>query len=187
MTTAIPYWLDDPDAWNHPIIGDVTLPGICTVVAEKGRDIDVKKTKGKDGATETDNGMEPGTVKISMWLGNRTHWEQWQAIRQKLDPSQPGALKSPMEIVHPACAERGIRNIIIKKISAGTPTAKGGVTYTFDCVEWFAQPKPTKAAKKAKPAETLQTYDPLRLARAANPTAFMPTDERAIEAAFKKT
>lgn len=186
MATAIPYWIDDPDAWNHPTIGDVRLPGVCTVVAEKGREIDVKKTKGKDGVTETDNGMEAGTVKIAMQIGNARQWAEWQAVRSKLDPNNPGALKSPMEIQHPACSEAGIRAIVIKKISSTSPTAKAGRTYTFDCVEWFPQPpKKTKASKTVKHV-TYSNADPLAAARAANPFAFMPTGADAIDAAFKK-
>lgn len=154
---ALAYWLDDPSAWNNPILGDITLPGICVVTAEKGRDVDRKKAKGQDGYTIHDNGMGPGSVTIVMTLPNRAAWLAWQKIRPTIDPNRAGKIRAPLGIQHPQAADRGIDNVYVKNVKCSPPTARGGMVVTIECEEWFPAPKKTKAASKAKPAQKRST------------------------------
>lgn len=189
MATSIPFWLDDPKAWSSCQLGPDTLPGIVTVTPDKARDVDVKKTKGKDGASQTDNGTTPGKVTIELWLGTRAHWQAWLAIRPRIDPLRPGSTRTPIEIHHPATDEAGIRNVYVTKITASPPSAKAGRKIRIECNEWFPETKKTKAntGKSAKVKHVTYSHaDPLAAARAANPYAFMPTGADAVEAAFKK-
>jgi hypothetical protein len=149
---TLPYWADnDPAqaaAWNTCVLGSVQLPGICIVKAKKGRHFDTKKAKGQDGYTSKDNGATEGKVTISMTLATRADWIAWQKVRPLIDPNRPGATRSPLEIKHPECADRGIINVYVVEIEGEPPTARGGKRFTIDCTEWFPQAKTSKGAGK---------------------------------------
>lgn len=147
-----PYWADnnpaEAGAWNTVRLGSVQLPGLCVVKAKKGRKLDTKKAKGQDGYASKDNGATEGKVTITVTLATRQHWIDWQKIKPLIDPNRPGATRSPLEIKHPECADRGIQNIYVVDIEGEPPSAKGGKRYTIDCTEWFPQTKPSKGAGK---------------------------------------
>jgi len=149
MTT--PYWTeaggDESSAWNTCILGDAWLPGICTVSVDGvGRDVDKKKTKGKDGFALQDNGATGAKITIEVVLLSQDDWTIWQQILPKIHPVKAGGVKTPLEIQHPEPNVLGIRSIYIKNIRGVPPTAKGGKRYVIDCEEWFPQPKDTKGA-----------------------------------------
>ncbi|HMI86269.1 MAG TPA: hypothetical protein VK550_19380 [Polyangiaceae bacterium] len=149
---TLPYWADNNPAeaarWNTVRLGTVQLPGLCVVTAEKGRDLDTKKAKGQDGYKSTDNGATPGKVTIELTLANRAEWMAWQKARPLIDPNRPGATRSPLEINHPAAADRGIQNIYVTNIKTSPPTARGGMKISLDCEEWFPSVKTSKGAGK---------------------------------------
>jgi hypothetical protein len=147
-TKAMPYWAEtnqvESSAWNTCILGKDFLPGICVVTAEKGRDLDIKKAKGQDGYTMTDNGASAGKVTIVMTLVNKNDWLAWQQVRPRIDPNRPGAARAPLEISHPEAQDRGIQNVVVRNIKGSPPTARGGKVITIECSEWFAKPKAAK-------------------------------------------
>lgn len=156
-----PDWITDPVAWNTVVLGPVTLPGVCVVTSKKGRDVDFKKAPEQDGGTDTDKGSTPGEVTISVTL-KASQWELWQQIAPQIDPNRPGATTAPLEIRHPEPNSRGIRNVRVLDISGGTPTAKGGKTFTIKCREWFPAPKPTKKGAKKDAVQSMLNNQPTR-------------------------
>jgi len=149
---AMPFWADseaESSAWNTVILGKDFLPGICEVEASKGRDLDIKKAKGQDGYTMTDNGATAGKVTITMTLVTKDDWIVWQQIRPRIDPNRPGATRAPLEMSHPETQDRGIQNIVVSSIKGSAPTARAGKVIVIECEEWFAKPK--KAKTKSKP------------------------------------
>ncbi len=150
--SGLPFWGDNDQAkaavWNTCRLGDVQLPGICSVKPKKGRDVDIKKAKGQDGHTMEDHGSSVGEVAITLILYDRASWEAWQKVRPTIDPNRPGATRKPLEIQHPACADRGIKDVYVVDIDADPPTARGGMRITIHCKEWFAAPKKSKGASK---------------------------------------
>lgn len=187
-----PYWADntggdsdDRGGWDRVQLGSIWLPGLATVTVTTGRAVDSKKTKGKDGATLTDNGSEPAKVQIDLWIGKRADWSIWCAVYPQINPRRAGAIRNPLQLSHPGANFAGVQNVYVKGITLQPPTSKGGMRIKIDCEEWFAQPKKTTATKKVQHL-TYSNADPLAAARAANPYAFMPTGADAIDAAFKK-
>ncbi len=146
---AQPYWAEidqtESASWNTCALGQDYLPGVCVVSAEKGRDLDIKKAKGQDGYTMTDNGMTAGKVTIVMTLATKEDWILWQQIRPRIDPNRPGGARKPLTIYHPEAQDRGIQNVVVKNIAGSPPTARGGKVITIECSEWFPKPKPAKA------------------------------------------
>lgn len=155
---AIPYWGDDPDegedpearSWDFCWLGDDFLPGLSTVkVSDNGREIQKKKSKGKVGATLTDNGVGPATVTITLRIWTSAQYAAWLPIRKRIDPKNPGAIRAPTRIRHPETDEAQIKGVYVTQIEATPPTANGR-TYTITCTEWFPQPKDVKATQKIK-------------------------------------
>src|SRR5688500_9115126 len=177
-------------AWNTVQLGDIILPGVCTVTGfDAGQDVDVKKQKGSDGATLEDNGKDPAEGKIEAQI-NEALWPAWQKIIAKIHPRMPGAARAPREIIHPKPNILGIRDIYVRKISIQGPTARGGMKITIDCIEWCPKPKSVKKAA-GKPDTAAQqsigageySEDPNELARkmmlvntGLDPSAFGPME-----------
>jgi len=176
-----PSWIDDADAWDRVGLADFYLPGICTVSGlEIARDIDVKKTKGSDGATMTDNGIDPAAFSITMHM-TAEEWPMWLAVLPKVHPRRPGGAREPMAIRHPEPNALGITNIYVKTIKVSPPSPRGGYTVTLGVIEWFPAPKPVKKAAgkgtpPAKPRPGSEKYfgDPKALARDQQQNAGFP-------------
>jgi hypothetical protein len=162
-STTTPAWTgsdvtdSDAAAWYTCQLGEFILPGISTLDGfDREQDVDEKKSKGKDGATLEDNGrvLAKGRVICEITAGQ---YPVMLGIMRELDPQKPGGVRTPRTIVHPHANEVGVTQIYVKKISRSAPTAAGGRTVTFDCIEWTPQPKKTNAKKKESESSSSQS------------------------------
>lgn len=142
----IPFWDDQPQTWDtvyltHPTGGRFAIPGVCDVEVDLEERIDVQKPKGRHGATMSDEGADPGKVKVKTVLSTAQDWEQFCAIVQYFRPSRSGTL-SVMNIEHPKCAFWGITGVLPHK-PKGPTLNKADRTYTveIDFYENFPPPK----------------------------------------------
>lgn len=156
---ATPFWGggnepgDAARAWDFCWLGDDLLPGIVedVDVSGNGRDVDKQKAKGDNGVTLKDNGVGAAKVTITLRLWDPEHHEAWQAIRRRIDPKNPGGLRTPLTITHPRATEEGIKGIYVERIDAKHPSAVSGRTIVIECTEWFPAPKPAKSKQEKKP------------------------------------
>jgi hypothetical protein len=153
-------------AWRTVVLGDVVLPGVCTVNGLGcGVDIDTKKAKGQDCPTSKDNGVDASKFSIEVWLTERD-WPRWVEVVGRIHPRRPGRERAAVEIQHPEPNVLGITHVRILAIHGFAPTAKGGKKYRIDVVEYFDAPKPVKDTKKVKHITAQKYYeDPNALAR----------------------
>jgi hypothetical protein len=155
VAALVPGWTGatpDDSAWNTCYLGDVRIPGICTISdIEVGVNVDTKTAKGSDSPTSTDNGVKPAEFTINVWLTERD-WPEFQRVLPSFNPRRPGRERGPLTIVHPGANHLGIEHVRVLKIKTAGPTANGGKRYQLACVEWFDKPKPVK--KPPKGAET---------------------------------
>lgn len=163
---AFPSWIEDPDSWDRVGLADFWLPGICTVSGlEISRAVDIKKTKGSDGATLTDNGIDPATFQIEVRL-TANEWPLWLAILPKIHPRRAGGTREPQKITHPEPNHVGIENVYIRKIRTSPPSPRSGRTVILDVVEWFPAPKKAKAKSAPRPNPNQKYFgDPRALER----------------------
>lgn len=169
MSNAFPTWsgFGGPadDAWNIVLLGDVIVPGICSV---KGLDCglkhDKRKKRGQDGATSRDLGIEPSKFSIEVIL-TEDDWADWLDIFPKINPRTVGRLRQPVDITHPDVNLFGITQVRIVKISTEPPTARGGKVYKIQVEEWFDEATdqkqgPAKATAHYFPQVGFQKLDP---------------------------
>jgi hypothetical protein len=147
-------------AWNTVLLGNVKIPGICTVSSLKcGIDVKTKKAKGADGPTSTDNGVDASKFVIEVWL-NESHWPDWLKVVGKIHPRRPGRKREPLEIKHPEPNVLGISIVRVLSITGSPPTGRGGKKYKIEVEEWFEEPKPVKKNANGKEIpETIKTGD----------------------------
>jgi len=139
-------------AWEHPLAWDQCYlkgkqwPGICNITGTGiERKIDVKKSKGQDGATINDEGMELARFEIEFLLYSRYCWELFQEYLPDILPSQPGGPRDPISIIHPVPNVLGITEIYIYKISPPElDKSKGWAVVKLSAIEWQPEPEPVK-------------------------------------------
>lgn len=159
---AQPFWVDEggeENAWNFCWLGDDLLPGIADVEVTKSRAVDVKKPKGGDGATLSDDGYEPAKVTIKLRIYTKEQWYAYQELYPRIDPQRAGGLRTPLRIINPEPNGRGIDTVYVQSISGSTPQRGGVKTETLECLQWFPAPKPAKG-KQTPPAPDPSQFGP---------------------------
>ncbi len=169
----VPGWTGDggpeDDAWNTIVLGDVYIPGMCTVSGlEGGLQNDRRPRRGKDGHRSRDLGIKLSKFCVDVWL-TEDDWPLWLVIFPKINPRTVGRERRPVEVVHPEVNLMGITQVRIVNIKAYPPTARGGKRYVIDIEEWFAEPVDTKTAGSGKgelpkASQTAKKGDPATMA-----------------------
>jgi hypothetical protein len=147
----IPHWFEDSNAWDTLTLGPHQMPGIWTVDGPIKRAIDVKKSKGQDGARLKDEGQEPGGFDIVGKLVSKEDWDKLQVIMPDLHPKKLGGEREATAIDHPATSLIGIEFIYINEIY--TPTIDNGILMVrMHAFQWTKTP-PVKKKQKNQPAK----------------------------------
>lgn len=142
-------------AWRQVVLGDVFLPGVCTINGlQCGIDVDTKKGKGHDRPHSTDNGVDASKFSIEVWLTERD-WDAWLAVVDKINP-RVVRQRAPFEIIHPEPNSLGITHVRVVSLTGTAPTARGGKKYRIDVVEWFDAPPVAVNKGKADKAKDAQ-------------------------------
>lgn len=156
---SVPWPDEAPELWNTLSLGGVALPGLAKVDVRVSQEIEVKKPKGKHGATETRQGYNPADVKIRLRFWEPEQFTQFQTVLAKLWPEvaaskkdgQPGKVDGPVKIDHPKTRLWNITAIQIKSIDDKNGDSPGGFyDIDLDCIKYYPPPKvnATKTDKK---------------------------------------
>lgn len=140
-------WWDAVEApWDRLKIGADVMPGIWEITqGECMRQVDHKKTKGKDGAHIKDLGVLPARFSARGRMISYDDWVKLQEVLPKLNPRNAGKLRSPFTIYHPAIALLGITTVYVERVRV--PTVRNGILeLNIDLIEWV-EPKPAKTTK----------------------------------------
>jgi hypothetical protein len=137
---------EDSDAWDQVTLGPVKLPGIWTVEGEATLELEVKKTRGKDGARFRDNGYDPAELTLVGRMIERSDWNTMQSALKQIHP-RLGKPRNPLTLEHPAAAYLGVTTVYVKSVS--TPRMEGGIlTLEIDVLEWVEAPKVAKPSRR---------------------------------------
>lgn len=162
--------------WDTLWLGGARIPGIARLTGDGiARKLDVKKQKGKAGASIEDEGDEPAKFDAEIFLWNGQLLAEFESIKEDINPRKRGGKKYVLDIYHPAAAFLGIDRCYLTSI--GMPDhdkRQGTVRIRLSFLEWFPDPPPQKPAGggvKGKGA-----WNGYQGARQANVTAYHPSD-----------
>ena len=116
--------LSDPadNPWDAPVVGGVVLPGISEVDCTPEMELDVKKSKGKDGGTITFHGRKPAQVTIRTYLWTPEQWSDWQSrVLPTLWPVLSKKDPQALDFRYPATEALGVRSIAVVSVSPPRP------------------------------------------------------------------
>lgn len=132
--------------WDALWLGGALIPGIARLSGDGiKRKLDVKKQKGKAGATIEDEGDEPAKFSAELLLWNGDMLAQFEEMKEDINPRKRGGKKYVLDIYHPAAAFLGIDRVYVTGISMPDHDKRQGtVKIKIDFLEWFPEPPPQK-------------------------------------------
>lgn len=142
------HWDENSEDWDSCVLGNFLLPGRAEVSVKRGRKLDKKSAKGKNGATITDGGGEGAQVDIELSMVGSDAWDVWCGMLAILDPTK--SAPQAWGIGHPQAEAFQVKSVMIEDIQAGAPK-QGIYTVKIKCAEWFPQPKGKAKSKTTTP------------------------------------
>lgn len=140
LGNGIPHWDEAPDEWDRLVIGRNVMPGVWDVEFSCKRQVDVKKSKGKDGGRIKDEGYANPIIELNGKIATAEQWAKLQQILPTLHPKKKGSARETYGIAHPKTKLLGISTVYLTEIRA-PQLSKGILSITITCVEFTPQPK----------------------------------------------
>ena len=148
--------LDQPDAYDHVILGDELSPGVVKLSGHN-REIgwDIKKGSGQSGATTTRSSDDPVRFTCAFTLSDRDDFDAWPAFLEVAKSTISGAAPKALAIYHPDLAENGIQAVVLAKVLGTVHDGVGGQVRSLEFLEYRppvkkgGTPKGAKASAKA--------------------------------------
>jgi hypothetical protein len=138
--------------WDTIFLAGVRWPGIASVEG-KGitRRIDIKRTKGSDGARLKDEGNDPAEFTISLLIYNQPDWVRLQRLLPTVTPRRPGGPRTPISVIYPSLRVLGISTCYIKGVPVfALDKSTQQLTVTLQAIEWIARPKKLRKGSGTK-------------------------------------
>lgn len=153
---STPWPFDAPDLWDTLTLAGVGFLGVAEVDGDPiGVDLDVSKPSGRDGGTIRDKGVKLAKLKFTLRMWDLEGWASWDALLPVIDPRRQVGRRTPVDVEHPALAQRGIGRCYIETISL--PKVKDGlVDVVINAIE-FRPPSPRPTSRTAaRPATYIE-------------------------------
>lgn len=174
---SIPYPEDDGALWDRVKLGPHVLPGTWVVSGAASRRVDIKTSKGSDGARFRDQGYKPAPLTLTGNLIGASDWNEMVKIAKILTPRNRGVAMEPLACEHPAFMFLGITNVLVTRVAA--PRLDGGkVTSVINVIEWLPRPKKKKPPTDIPVASTASAFgiaSAIQVARNISPSTDEPT------------
>lgn len=151
---STPWPLAAPDLWDTLTLAGVGFLGTAEVDGDPiGVDLDVSKPSGRDGGTIRDKGVKLAKLRFTLHMWDVEGWASWDALLPVIDPRRQVGRRTPVDVEHPALAQRGIGRVYIESIAL--PKVKdGAVDVVINAIE-FRPPSPRPTSRTAaRPAGT---------------------------------
>jgi hypothetical protein len=140
--TSVPHG-EDTD-WDRIKLGEDFLPGVWRCEGSLGRNMDVKATKGKDGAVIKDEGYENAKITLTGQFVSRDDLRALEVALKAVHPRRKGATRDPLPINHPALTAIGVTAVYITSIAV--PQLYNGIyEVAIETIEYL---KPTDRKKR---------------------------------------
>lgn len=114
---AVPSPFEAPGQWDTLTIAGVLFLGLVRVSGATGNALDVKKHKGRDGGRISDSGAVAAELTLHFRFWDRETWASWDQVFAAIDPQRTVERRAPVDVSHPALAQRRIGRVYVKKVS----------------------------------------------------------------------
>jgi hypothetical protein len=134
------FWVseDARTAWDTLYLGGELWPGVSNVEASSERGVNVAKPRDRSkDPTLTDNGYEPGSIKVTIKIWTEEQWEKLNEIVPRFSPRKSSTVRTPLELWHPATAILGIDTVFVKTIGVVPPQSNQILTFNMALMQWF--------------------------------------------------
>jgi hypothetical protein len=162
-----PYIADDiatdGSIWDTLTIDGEAVPGICAVSGTLKFDVEVKKAKGKDKASTTDNGIAPTEFEVRIQLWTQEQWADYVRVASRLLPRTPGGARTPVRVDHPGLRICGIGKAVVREFEIPQPPEAGKIFETrIKFIEWVpaAAVVTKKSGGTGSPSAPKKPFDP---------------------------
>lgn len=172
----VAHWDENSEDWDVCILGSFQLPGRAKVSVKRGRKLDKKSAKGRNGATITDGGGEGAEVTIELALVEADELDAWAAALVVLDPTK--VKPQAYDLIHPQAELFQIKSVMIEDISADMPD-NGIYTVKIKAAEWFPAPKGKAKSKTTTPTGAKGAANVLDMKRDATNAAAAAAHDKA--------
>lgn len=147
-----------PDLWDTLSIAGVTFLGLVKVSGDPvGVDLDTTKSSGRDGSRIRDKGVKPAKVKLTLKIWDEVTWVSWDALMPVIDPRRQVGRRTPVDVAHPALAQRGVSRLYIEAIAFADVKDDGLVEVVINAYE-FMPPSTRATGRTARPALTVAGF-----------------------------
>lgn len=152
-------WPQASQSWNEISLGGVVFPGIAHVRVTVANELEVKKAKGRSGASTTYQGRPPAKVKITLTVYAPEQWEALVELLPSIWPDVTSERGAPIEVVHPRCRLWKISRLIIESIDDSQPEGVGDVYVLQISAVEFLPSQTQKGAASGAATRTSSTLD----------------------------
>lgn len=133
---STPSPFEAPGAWDTTVIAGVLFLGLAAPDGDVGNALDIKKPKGRDGGTISDAGAVAAEFTITFRVWDRVTWASWGQVFRAIDPQRTPDRRTPVDVTHPALAEKNITRIYVKTVSIAKRVGNEW-HYTAKCIQWM--------------------------------------------------
>lgn len=181
-STGLPFWGDDPDAWDHVRLGGFTLPGLCEVDGDIEQKVDVKKPAGSVGGRTTVLGFELAKFKITLSIWTPQHLTDFALLMRALKPLAKAGHPKPLEIYYPSLEAVGVRSITVVKIGLLKREGHDMRSCQLDCMEFrYDDGKPATPKTPTSLGGNALTSEVNKKSTAAAASAAKPSASAAVK------
>lgn len=113
----VPSPFERPGLWDTFTIAGVLFLGLVEIDGEVGNEVQSKKHGGRDGGRNTDKGATAAEFPIVFRVWDAVTWASWNQVFRAINPRRPVEERGPVDVTHPALAEKGIRRVYVEKVS----------------------------------------------------------------------
>ena len=181
MATEIPFWDDDPLAWDQLKINGKLVPGRARITVKRGNRLDRRKAPKQHQEVLVDQGQPAADGEIQILLGfdsapgapfgtAREQWKAWQALEAELFGSKPGSRKAYI-VEHPKFQWAKISQVYLEDPMGLDEDGPGARTITIGWHQYGRVTVGEPGAVKAGPIKPKLSTDIRTLANVKRPSA----------------
>lgn len=181
MASEIPYWGDDPLAWDQLKINGKLVPGKVRITVKRAKRLEVRKSPKMHNATLVDQGkpLAEGDIVITIGFESapgspfgtaRSQWAAWCALETELFGSKPGT-RNAVIVSNPKFQWAKISRVYLEDPTGLDEEGPGAKTIKIEWSQYGPKAPAEAGAVKAGPALKAGNTDIRTLANVKKPSS----------------